>query len=91
MILEALFGLITGIINLIPFELPDLPEKFQTTLDFIFDGITSSLGIIDMFIDLKFWITCAVAMTVIYNIKHIWNGIVFCINLIPSVNVSYWN
>ena len=91
MILEALFGLITGIINLIPFELPDLPSKFQTTLDFIFDGITSSLGIIDMFIDLKFWISCAIAMTVIYNIKHIWNGIVFCINLIPSVNVSYWN
>ncbi|MBE6156758.1 MAG: hypothetical protein E7161_03320 [Firmicutes bacterium] len=91
MILEALFGLITGIINLIPFELPSLPDKFQTTLDFIFDGITSSLGIIDMFIDLKFWITCAVAMTIIYNIKHIWNGIVFCINLIPSVNVSYWN
>lgn len=91
MILEALFGLITGIINLIPFELPSLPEKFQTTLDFIFDGITSSLGIIDMFIDLRFWITCAVAMTIIYNIKHIWNGIVFCINLIPSVNVSYWN
>lgn len=91
MILEALFGLITGIINLIPFELPSLPDKFQTTLDFIFDGITGSLGIIDMFIDLKFWITCAIAMTVIYNIKHIWNGIVFCINLIPSVNISYWN
>jgi len=91
MILEALFGLITGIINLIPFELPDLPAKFQTTLDFIFDGITSSLGIIDMFIDLRFWISCAIAMTVIYNIKHVWNGIVFCINLIPSVNVSYWN
>ena len=91
MIIEGLFKLITGIINLIPFELPSLPDKFQTTLDFIFDGITSSLGIIDMFIDLRFWITCAVAMTVIYNIKHIWNGIVFCINLIPSVNVSYWN
>ena len=91
MILEAIFGLITAIINAIHFELPSLPEKFQTTLDFIFNGITSSLGIIDMFIDLKFWITCAIAMTVIYNIKHIWNGIVFCINLIPSVNVSYWN
>ena len=90
MILELLFGLITGIINLIPFELPDLPDKFQATLDFIFDGMISSLGIIDMFIDLKFWISCAVVMTVVYNIRHIWNGIVFCINLIPSVNVSYW-
>lgn len=90
MILEMLFGLLTGIINLIPFELPSLPAKFQTALDFIFDGITSSLGIIDMFIDLRFWLTCAAAMLVIYNIKHIWNGIVFCINLIPSVNVSYW-
>ena len=90
MIIEALFGLITGIINLIPFELPSLPDQFQTALDFVFDGITSSLGMIDMFIDLRFWLTCAAAMLVIYNIKHIWNGIVFCINLIPSVNVSYW-
>lgn len=90
MILEGLFSLITGIINLIPFELPSLPDKFMTTLQFIFDGITSSLGIIDLFIDLKFWITCAVLMTVIYNIKHIWNLFVYCLNLIPSVNIPFW-
>ena len=90
MIIEGIFGLITGIINLIPFELPQLPDKFQSALDLIFDGINGSLGMIDMFIDLNFWLTCAAAMLVIYNIKHIWNGIVFCINLIPSVNVSYW-
>lgn len=90
MIIEGLFSLITGVINLIPFELPNLPSQFQTALDFIFDGIKGSLGIIDMFIDLKFWLTCAAAMVVIYNIKHIWNGIVFCINLIPTMNVSYW-
>lgn len=90
MILEALFNLLAGIINLIPFELPSMPDKFNTVLDFLLDGIYSSLGIIDLFIDLKFWITCAVMMTVIYNIKHIWNSIIFCINLIPSVNISYW-
>lgn len=90
MIIEGIFKLITGVINLIPFELPNLPAQFQTALDFIFDGIEGSLGIIDMFIDLKFWLTCAVAMVVVYNIKHIWNGIVFCINLIPTMNVSYW-
>ena len=90
MIIEAIFGLLTGIINLIPFELPDLPEQFQTALDFIFDGILSALGLINIFIDLQFWITCAVAMLVIYNIKHVWNTFVFCLNLIPSVNISYW-
>lgn len=91
MILEGLFGLLTGIINLIPFELPSLPNKFTTALNTLFTGIKSSLGIIDMFVDLKFWLACASAMLVIYNIKHIWNGFIFCINLIPSVNVSYWN
>lgn len=91
MIIEGLFKLLTGIINLIPFELPSLPDKFMTTLNFLFNGIMDSLGLINMFIDLKFWITCAVAMTVIYNIKHIWNGFVFCLNLIPSVNISYWH
>ncbi|MBD8923706.1 hypothetical protein EGR52_09945 [bacterium] len=91
MIIEGIFKLLTGIINLIPFELPSLPDKFMTTLNFLFNGIIDSLGLINMFIDLKFWITCAVAMTVIYNIKHIWNGFVFCLNLIPSVNISYWH
>ena len=90
MILEGLFNLISGVINLIPFELPSLPERFTNVLNLIFNGITSSLGIIDMFIDLHFWITCSVAMLTIYNIKKIWNSIIWLLNLIPSVNISYW-
>lgn len=90
MILEALFNAITRLLSLIPFNIPALPDNFNTALNFVFNGITSSLGIIDMFINLKFWLTCAGIMLVIYNIKHIWNGIVFCLNLIPSVNISYW-
>lgn len=91
MIIEGLFNLLAGIINLIPFSLPSLPDKFQNVLTFIFDGITGSLGLINIFIDLRFWISCAVMMTIIYNIKHIWNTFVFCINMIPSVNISYWH
>ncbi len=90
MIIEGIFNLLSGLINLIPFSLPQMPEKFQTVLDMLFDGIKSSLGLINIFIDLKFWISCAVMMTVVFNIKHIWNTFVFCINLIPSVNISYW-
>lgn len=90
MILEGIFTLITGVINLIPFELPSLPSKFMNVLNFIFNGITGSLGIIDLFIDLRFWISCAIVMVTIYNIKKIWNGIIWLLNLIPSVNISYW-
>lgn len=90
MIIEAIFKLLTGIINLIPFELPDMPEKFQSVLDMIFSGINSSFGLLNIFIDLRFWISCAVMMTIVYNIKHIWNTFVFCLNLIPSVQISYW-
>lgn len=90
MIIEGLFNLLTGIINLIPFSLPSLPDKFMNTLNSIYTGINGSLGIINIFIDLRFWLSCAIAMITIYNIKHIWNGFVFCLNLIPSVNISYW-
>lgn len=90
MILEGIFTLITGVINLIPFELPSLPSKFMNVLNLIFNGINSSLGIIDLFIDLRFWISCAIVMVTIYNIKKIWNGIIWLLNLIPSVNISYW-
>lgn len=91
MILEGIFNLIAGVINLIPFELPSLPDKFSNVLDLLFTGITNSLGIIDLFIDLRFWISCAVAMTIIYNIKHIWNGIIYVLNFIPSVDIPFWN
>ena len=90
MVLELLFDLIAGVINLIPFELPSLPERFMSVLNLLLDGITSSLGIIDFFIDLKFWISCAVAMATIYNIKKIWNGIIWLLNLIPTVEIGYW-
>lgn len=90
MILKALFSLITGVINLIPFSLPSVPSKVQSVLDFLFNGVTSSLGLINIFIDLKFWISCAVTMTVVYNIKHVWNAIIWLLNLIPSVEISYW-
>lgn len=90
MIIEGLFKLISGIINLIPFELPQLPDQFQNVLDMLFDGILSSLGIINLFIDLRFWISCAVAMTILVNIKHVWNLFIWLLNLIPTVNISYW-
>lgn len=90
MIIRGMFDLISNLINLIPFDIPELPDQFNTALQLLFDGIKSSLGIIDMFLDLKFWLSCAVVMIVIYNIKHIYNGIIFLINLIPGMSVSYW-
>lgn len=90
MIIKGLFDLIAGVINLIPFELPQLPDQFQTILDMLFDGIISSLGILNLFINIPFWIKCAVAMTIVVNIKHIWNTFIWLLNLIPSVNISYW-
>ena len=90
MILEALFNLLSGIINLIPFNLPTLPSEVNTTLEFIFNGILGSLGLINIFINLRLWISCAVAMTVIYNIKRVWNGFIWVLNLIPTVQISYW-
>lgn len=82
--------MISGIINLIPFELPQLPGQFQSVLDMLFDGITNSLGYLNLFIDLRFWLSCAVAMTIIVNIKHVWNLFIWLLNLIPTVNISYW-
>lgn len=90
MIIEALFKLLSGIINLIPFELPNLPSQFNSALQLLFNGILSSLGLINIFIDLRLWISCAVVMLVLYNIKHVWNTFIYVLNFIPSVNISYW-
>lgn len=90
MIIEIIFNSIASIINLIPFSLPELPSKFNDVLDLITNGIISSLGYIAFFIDLKFWISCAIAMTVVYNIRRLWNTIVFILNFIPTVHISYW-
>jgi len=90
MIIEGLFGLLSGIINLIPFELPQLPNTFTYALNSLFDGILSSLGLINIFINLKLWLYCSLVMLTLYNIKHVWNTFVYVLNLIPSVNISYW-
>ncbi len=90
MIIKAIFDLISGVINLIPFELPQVPAKLQTVLDQIFNGLDTGFQYIGLFIDLPFWISCAVAVTIIMNIKKIWNFFIFLLNLIPSVNISYW-
>lgn len=90
MILKALFDLITAIINLIPFSLPQCPDKVQTVLTMIFDGLDKGFPLLGLFIDLPFWFSCAAAMTVIFNIKKIWNMIIWLLNLIPGVSISYW-
>lgn len=90
MILKGLFTLISGVINLIPFSLPSLPDKFMTTLNYIFTNMKSGLSIVSIFIDLQFWLSCAAAMLLIYNIKHIWNTIVWLLNLIPTVDIPFW-
>lgn len=90
MIIELLFNLISSFINLIPFELPALPSKFQTVLDMLFDGLDSGFEILCLFIDLQFWLSCAIVMVLIFNIKRIWNFFVWLLNLIPSVQISKW-
>lgn len=91
MILELFFNLVSGVINLIPFELPQLPGQFNDTLDMLLDGIVGSLGLINLFIDLKFWLACLSMMLIVTNIKRVWNSIVFCLNLIPGVKISKWS
>lgn len=91
MIIETLFNLISGFINLIPFELPDLPQGFQEVLDLIFNGILGSLSLINVFIDLKFWLSVVSVCVLIKNIKHLWNVFIWLLNLIPGVNVTYWS
>lgn len=90
MIIEGLFKLISGFINLIPISLPSLPEGVQSSIDLLFNGLKENLGLINIFINLKLWISLASIMVVIYNIKHIWNGLVWLINLIPTVEIGYW-
>jgi len=90
MILKALFDLIAGVINLIPFELPQVPDKLQSVLNQIFGGLDIGFKYLGLFIDLPFWISCAVAVAIVTNIKKIWNFFIFLLNLIPSVNISYW-
>lgn len=91
MIIELLFNLISNFINLIPFELPDLPAGFQEVLDLIFDGILGSLSLINVFIDLRFWLSVVSVCVIIKNIKHLWNMFIWLLNLIPGVNVTYWS
>lgn len=90
MLLNLLLSLISGLIDLIPFEFPELPINFYNIIDTIFDGMISALGIIDIFINLSFWLQCASIMLVAYNIRILYNGAIWVINLIPGVELPRW-
>lgn len=91
MIITALFNSIVYLFNLIPFSLPNLPNNFISTLESIFNGITSSFNILAIFINLHFWLICSVVMIILYNIKFIYNLFIFLLNLIPGINIKNWN
>lgn len=90
MILKAILQGMKGVIFLIPFDLPSTPQQFNTVLSMLLNGIEDSLGLINVFIDLEFWLSCAAVMLIITNIKHIWNAVIWCLNLLPSIEISYW-
>lgn len=90
MILELLFNLIANCLNAIPFNLPSLPDRFMTILDNLLDLILQGFSYLNLFIDVKLWIECAIAMTIIYNIKHIYNLVIYLLNWIPGFEIAYW-
>ena len=90
MLLDFILSLISDLINLIPFEFPELPINFYNIIDTMFDGMISALGIIDIFINLSFWLQCAGIMLLAYNARHLYNGAIWVINLIPGVELPRW-
>lgn len=90
MIIQGLFNLIKGVINLIPFSIPSFPEKFMDLYNQFKSLILSGLNVINAFIDLDFWIKCAILIFTISNAKTIYNIVIWLLNLIPGVEIKPW-
>ena len=90
MILKALFNIIKGVINLIPFSIPGFPDKFMELYNQFKALILAGLNVINAFIDLDFWVTCAILIFTISNAKTIYNIVIWLLNLIPGVDISPW-
>ncbi len=90
MILEGLFNLIKGVVNLIPFNIPSLPDNFMSFYEQFKQLILSGLNLINSFIDLDFWIKCAIFCLAIASVKDIYNIIIWLLNLIPGVEIQPW-
>lgn len=90
MILQGLFNLIKGVVNLIPFNIPGFPDDFMSLFEQFKQLILNGLNIINSFIDLDFWVKCAILCLTIANIKVIYNIIIWLLNLIPGVEIQPW-
>lgn len=90
LIIEKLLTLFFGTINLIPINLPDLPEQFYSLLDMLFDGMINGLGYISIFIDLEFWLQCAAFMLILHESKHIYNAVIWAVNWVPTMDPMSW-
>lgn len=90
MIIQGLFNLVKGVINLIPFSIPSFPENFTNLFTQFKNQILSGLNIINAFIDLDFWIKCVILIFTISNAKTIYNIVIWLLNLIPGVEIKPW-
>lgn len=77
-ILNAMFAVILGVVNLFP-TLPKIEITFL-------DGIFQVFSLVDTFVSLKTVSYCLVTVFFFMNIEVVWSVIMWVVRKIPSIN-----
>lgn len=90
MITEAIFALVTlilnGILNLLD-VLPDFPETLVSSINSFFDLIFSNLSLLSFFVRIETIQIIIPLFILVYNFEHIYKFIMWIVRKIPvSIN-----
>lgn len=89
MITESLLTMIASLIKLIFgwISLPDLPSSITTVIDKLFDVLTSSIGLMGVFIDLSMVKLLLPVLLIVINFDEVWKFSMFIVRKIPFLNI----
>lgn len=88
MIIKLLFQLVTGIINLIPFSLPGLPDGVAAILDTFKIYLMSGMGMIKSYTHWNYLTTLLVIVIAMDGVFYGYKFVMWIIRKIPALSIK---
>lgn len=90
MILEAVFNLVSGLIQLVFgwINLPDMPETVMSVIDELFTILQGSIGLLSVFVDINMVKILLPVLLIVVNFEEIWKFTMFILRKIPFLGIE---
>lgn len=90
MIIKGIFELVYNLLELVltPINIPALPGGIQSIADRLLSILTSSVGLLCLFVRSSTLKLLIPAVLIIINVEHIYDGIMWILKKLPFVGIE---